>query len=675
MTTQPLAQLLTGPFSFLDPGAVEIQTLFPNGLTELPVPYPIYLEDETATPFHGFPVLLSDHYQELRDALESYLEAEEVAQLNALRREPFSRSTYLACRERYLRLLGIALEHSMLSSYGRHFPALFWLHHSMDVARRLRDAGKRLVRQDAELGKRFGEQVRYRVFEKYREQVGAAVLALMSRLASELDEDAEPTLPRLLKRMFDNVLAFTEEHVSSDLGELNGYLSVVTGLDPKDFRQRFERLAEWHAQEIGDDFRLRAMASQILGVEPGAPPRRMLYRPRYVTFLTSRETYDARNLLSPRQVEVWEQLLWRLKEFELLNALRRLVLPVRQEGGRLIFRAGGLDRTWVGQRFITLSPATRPLDFMSPSVIDPLIHRFGLIYDISEFSAVVSHLRRAGTDVQEKSFRQMFRFQRQMNRLAGTYRLQLEKYLGDGAFYTSRQPLNLLLCAIHLQRLYRRALRDGLPFDQGMRIGLNFGHYRLFPISDAASGEPDRYEFFGHGVVELSRLTSGKSTEEIAEIKNVLVNYGYPPATVEKFFGPLAGRNLDVVDQQEQSRAFFAYINRNGSLINEGIVATEEFVLQLSDALGEVSCHRGELVGRPYVVVALPDQEGQLFVGARRLGIAHLKGLDDLPVYEIVDGLDLEVGALTALPENRLLAAIEKLASTPAPAPARREAR
>jgi hypothetical protein len=656
--------LLKGTFHFLRPTAEEVRRVFPEGLRLLPTPYPIYLEDESATPFQGFPVLMSEGAEALREALAQYIEVEEEAQLKALRREPFPRTAYASAWERYRALLIQAVENATLSSYGRHYPTIFWLHHSLDIARRLRESPKRVLRFDVELGRRHGDQIKYRVFEKLADQVRTAVYETVNLLAPDLQEGEEDLSPRLLARMFENVLIFTEEQVSGDLAELSSYLNGYLRIDARELRGRLDRLAAWHAQALADDPELRAIAAHLLGMDPDTERRHLLTRPGWLSVLAQRQTYDPGELLPPFLVQVWETLLGKLREFEILNALRALLLPVRREGpSRLVFRAGGLDRTWVGQRLIYLSPATRPLDFMSPSVIDPLVHRFGLIYDISDFSEVVSVLRRAGTDQQEQAFRQMFRFQRRINRLAGTYRLQLEKYLGDGAFYTSRQPLPSLLCAIHLQRLYRCSLDEGLPFDHGMRIGLNFGHYRLFPIQSGGEGEPDRYEFFGHGVVELSRLASGKGTQELEEIKHVLISYGYPRQTVLRFFEPLVDRNLDVVDRGEETRRFFAYINRNGSLINEGIVATGEYIRELAQSLSSPRLYRGQQASRTYVVLSLPDGEEQLWVGLRRLGVAHLKGLDDLPVYEIVDGSDRNDFELVEIEDLDLLPTLDRLAA------------
>ena len=75
------------------------------------------------------------------------------------------------------------------------------------------------------------------------------------------------------------------------------------------------------------------------------------------------------------------------------------------------------------------------------------------------------------------------------------------------------------IAAIHLQRLYAQALKAGFPFDRGLRIAINFGEYRLLPLDAGPGNTRAQYEYFGHGLVELSRLTTGKKTQEVDEFK------------------------------------------------------------------------------------------------------------------------------------------------------------
>ena len=103
---------------------------------------------------------------------------------------------------------------------------------------------------------------------------------------------------------------------------------------------------------------------------------------------------------------------------------------------------------------------------------------------------------------------------RKINRLASSLSLRLEKYLGDGAFYSGRNARRMLVVAIHLQRFYPQFLERDFPFKSGLRIAMNYGEYRLMPLEGGPSSGTARYEFFGHGLVELSRLSTAKKTQE-----------------------------------------------------------------------------------------------------------------------------------------------------------------
>ncbi len=466
--------------------------------------------------------------------------------------------------------------------------------------------------------------------------------------------------------MRDNVLLFTEDFIGRDLSELSSYFNGSLRIDGRDLRRRLEELARWHFGQLATDPALRAAVIHLVKSDSRSDPRNdprsdgrdLLSRPGYVAYLATLKGYDPERLLPPPMVQVWEGLLLKLKEFELVHALRRLIVPIELRDGHMVARELPPGRAVPGGE-LRLSPATRPLDFMEPWVVDPRVERYGMIYDISEFSATLSLLHRAGNDSQDGAFLAMFRFQRRINRLATSHRAKLEKYLGDGAFYSSREATNLLLVSVHLQRYYVEAVREGLPFDRGMRIALNHGPYRLIPMGGRPE-EGERYEFFGPGLVELSRLTTGKATQEVDEVKTMLLNQGYPEATVHRFFAPLAQKNVDVVDKKEEARTFYAYINRNGTLHNNGMVATGPFIAQLDRELASAPIHRGHEGDRAYVVLALEDGGERLPVGIRKLGMAHLKGLEQLTVYEIVDAMEMAPETLVELPGEPLLAAVER---------------
>ena len=629
MNSTSFLQMLQGPFNFLRADPEEVRLLMPDLKRVLPMPRPIFLEDESATPLQGFPVLLSPGARSLRDALRDLIEADEALQVAGLRRESSDPKVLTQAWDRYVALLSRAVENATISSYGRQYPAVFWLQHSLDLARLLKDVPKRILRRDSELGRRHGDAIKYRILDRFLDRVLSTTYDLVQHVAGATEEVEEELFPRLLNRMRDNVLLFTEDYIGRDLAELSSYFNGSLQIDSRDIRKRLDELSRWHAQQLVTDPGLRAAVQHLLKADPRTDGRDLLIRPGYVAYLATLKDYDPARLLTPPLVLVWENLLLKLKEFELVHALRRLIVPIQmRDGGQMVACELPPGRA-AGRGDLRLSSATRPLDFLEPWVVDPRIERYGMIYDISDFSQTLSMLHRAGNASQ------------------------------DGAFYSSREAMNLLLCSVHLQRYYVEAVREGLPFDRGMRIALNYGPYRLIPMG-GRPGEGERYEFFGPGLVELSRLTTGKATQEIDEVKTMLINHGYPETAVHRFFAPLGDKNVDVVDKLEESRTFYAYINRNGTLHNNGMVGTGPFIAQLDREVADPRLYRTREGDRSYVVLILEDGKERMPVGFRKLGMAHLKGLEKLAVYEIIDAATLDLEGLEEIQGERLVAAVER---------------
>src|SRR3954470_15847617 len=458
MNPTSFLQMLQGPFNFLRSDPDEIRRLLPDLQRLLPMPRPIFLEDENATPMQGFPISLSRGLLELRAALAAYIAAEESVQVAGLKREAHDVRAHTQAWERYVSLLSRAVENSTISSYGRQYPAVFWLLHSLDLARLLKEVPKRILRRDSEIGRRHGDAIKYRMLDRLLDRTLATIYDLVQRVAGATEEVEEELFPRLLTRLRDNVLLFTEDYIGRDLSELTSYFNGSLAIDGRDLPRRLEELSRWHFEQLATDPGLRAAVSHLLKADPRNGGRDLLVRPGYLAYLSTLKSYDPARLLPPALVPVWESLLIKLKEFELIHALRRLIVPIEVRDGVMVGRELPQARTVPGSGELRLSPATRPLDFMEPWVLDPRVERYGMIYDISDFSATLSLLHRAGNDSQEGAFLAMFRFQRRINRLALSHRAKLEKYLGDGAFYSSREATNLLLCSIQLQRYYVEAV-------------------------------------------------------------------------------------------------------------------------------------------------------------------------------------------------------------------------
>jgi hypothetical protein len=167
-----------------------------------------------------------------------------------------------------------------------------------------------------------------------------------------------------------------------------------------------------------------------------------------------------------------------------------------------------------------------------------------------------------------------------------------------------------------------------------MRIALNYGYYRLLPMQVSADGA-QIIEFYGPGIVELSRLTTGKATKELEDVQNLLVTHGYDQNEVYRFFAPLA-RSVDVTDTTQQQREFYAYVNESGHLINEGIVVSIPFLRQLSTELTEDAqkIYRLRTSWSVYLGVSASELGG--YIGIRLLGSVSLKGIGMQDIGELV---------------------------------------
>lgn len=650
-----------GTLTFLRRDEEELRRVMPDAGDVLPAPQRIFLAEEAATPLLGFPILTDNRSGRLRQSLETYVDQETRVQTGMFRTGAVETKDRDQAWKAYRNLLVEATENTTRSSFGRRYLSIFWLYHSVAVARLFKEVPVRARRFDLETGREHGEAIKYQVFDRFLDRVLGATYDTVQRVAKETEEDQIELFPGVLAKMRDNLLILTEDHISPDLSELSPYLRGYLRIDPADFRRRVRLLQEWHRAVLKSDPDLRVFAAHLTKQEVGDDPDELLRRPGYLGLLADRRGYDSSRLLDTQGVQVWESLLVKLKEFELLLALRRLVIPVRVEEGRYMCRAPNPRGGGYLSRAVELSESTRPFEFLSPWVVDPLVKRFGLIYDIADFSAIVSMLKYSGRRDEDQSYRSIFKFQRRVNQIAKQHLLKLEKYLGDGALYSGRHPRRLMSTAIHLQRFYRQALRERFPFDRGMRIALNYGQYRLLPIEEGVADSERRYEFFGHGIIELSRLVTGKASHGIEDVKRMLLSLGYSADDVERFFRPLLERRLDLVDDSEKSREFPAYLSQNGTLINEGIVATERFISHI-DPEGSSAPYRLGVAGpRRYVALILDEDTGRLVVGLRRLGAANLKGIESATIYEVVDGTEWDFDVLPRLQSPNLNAALETI--------------
>ena len=130
--------------------------------------------------------------------------------------------------------------------------------------------------------------------------------------------------------------------------------------------------------------------------------------------------------------------------------------------------------------------------------------------------------------------------------------------------YTTRRALRLVRGAVEIQRFYTEMKQKGFAFNKGLRVALNYGYYRLLPMRGAGSERIT--EFYGPGIVELSRLTTGKANKEIEEFASFLIAHGYEQQKVQQFFAQLSvfrgGWTLEAAESIcEQPRAL-EYLER-----------------------------------------------------------------------------------------------------------------
>ncbi|MGH9456255.1 MAG: hypothetical protein ACRD2J_01280 [Thermoanaerobaculia bacterium] len=632
-------------FAFLQPTDLgrTLFDLFGNPDQVLPKPYKIFFADELRPPLLGFPVSDSAAMHELEARFERWVGDEIAFNLDRGYQRDKVQSTFTAYVQHAVRMAENALLSNLLADYH----AVFWLGHSFHLARAFSMIPRKVTALDPQTGKTQGDAIKYRIYAKWAAEMREQMAQLARRTAPILDGEEERGL-QFFRLLQENLLILTEEFISPDLRELRSFVLGYLHRDFQAFRETFERL---HA--VTGELQKRDAVFRNSLVLFGASaaeriPLGLLLDARFQVFLFSHPSVEAQFNRDER--EQMQSIARRVCEFTVLHQLRRAIvwMTVAPDGEVL-----PADR-----RGPNYARSTRPLDFGRSGVVDPMVHRFGLIYDITSFSETLGNLARAGRGQELNSYRQMLLFQRKIELIAERHRLLFEKFLGDGALYTTRRALSLVRGAAELQRFYGEMRRKGFAFDRGMRIAVNYGYYRLLPMKPRPDSPERITEFYGPGVVELSRLTTGKATKEIEEIQTFLMAHGYESSAVQQFFAPLA-RGVDVVDHSQHEREFFAYINANGHLVNEGIVASWSLVQELSSELVAEGLPLFRL-GAPWgnYVGFTASVEGFDHIGLRLLGAVSLKGLANVEIAEIVA---FPEGAATAEPIDPVEALVSLL--------------
>jgi hypothetical protein len=625
MTKAIVAYLAQRPdaSTFLVPSDVDrtLRELFTEPERLLPQPYKIFPADETQAPLLGFPVLDAPVLKDLDAKLDRWLSEETAWQINRALPKDKAQQAFAA----YVGTLMKVAENALVSNLLSDYHAIFWLAHSLDCAKHFSTLPRRISQRDSQTGRALGDTLKYRIFSRWVADTREQMNQLTARVGTML-EGEELRGMQFFRMLQDDVLIFTEEFLGPDLRELRSFIVGYLRRDFATFRDCFERLRAAANETLQRERTFRAALPMFGSSAENGVTVALLLDPKFQNFLF--EHPAAQNAVTREEREQFLLIARRVQEFAVLNQLRRGItwMNVLPDG-----QVVSADR----RSGMSFSRSTRPMDFGRPGVVDPMVHRFGMIYDISAFSETLGSIRRGGEKEEIRSYRQMLLFQRRLDNIAQRHLLQFEKFLGDGAFYTTRRALRLLRAAIEIQRFYSEMKRKGFSFNKGMRIALNYGYYRLLPMKTTAETGDRITEFYGHGIVELSRLTTGKANKEIEEIAGFLIAHGYDPQKVQQFFAPLS-RGVDVIDHRQHAREYYAYIDPNGGLVNEGIVASMNFVQELSNEIGTEASpvHRLRTAYGTYLAFA-PGVPGVEYVGARLLGMVSLKGLDKIEVAEL----------------------------------------
>ena len=622
---------------FLLPNDLErtLRDLFTRPESMLPQPYKIFLADETQPATLGFPVAESAVMKDLEQKLDRWLAEEIPVQVNRATNKEKAHSAFTT----YITHLMKAAENALLSNLVGDYFAIFWLAHSFDLARHFSAIPRRINAVDAQAGKALGDTLKYRIFGRWVSETREQMSQVASKAASLLEGEEQRAL-QFFRLLQDDVLILTEEFVGPDLRELRSFVTGYLRRDFQSFRDSVEKLRTTAADLLQKERMFRA-SLPLFGVNPDQGiTLALLLDPRFEAFLFDHPAVQ--NAITREDREQLHLIARRIREFVVLNQLRRgLVWTATLSDGQVV----SADR----RSGASFSRSTRPLDFGKPGVVDPMVHRFGMIYDISKFSETLGNIRRGGEKEEIKSYRQMLMFQRKLDAIAERHLLQFEKFLGDGAFYTTRRALRLVRAAIEIQRFYADMKRKGFAFNKGLRIALNYGYYRLLAMRTSFESNEKITEFYGPGIVELSRLTTGKANKEIEEIAAFLVSHGFDATKVQTFFAPLA-KGVDMIDRDQHSRDYYAYLDGNGHLVNEGIVASLALLQELSAELAQEAqqLYRIRSPFGAYVGFA-PAIKDVDYVGVRHLGMVQLKGLDSIEVGEIVGFAQGEAEEVTPL--------------------------
>ena len=590
--------------------------LLPELAGVLPEPYPVYDPQEERVLQWGYPVALSDGLRRVNSQLGALIDRETRFRLEV---EGADQRAVTAARERWSASIRMLLGNALLNDYGRGFVEILLLLISAQIQSVLRGV-PRMVRQLRGTSV-DGEKLKFQLAARLCSMVVRAFSMAADEFRSLVDSPARPEASPLMGLLFRDPLLLVDASPSEVPERLGAMLAGR-------FEGKVEELlkaavaAEVQLKELLRERReIRGLLEEACPGEVEARSFRLL-QPGLLRMLEASGLLLSLGL-SREQAHLLRLLGLHLKAVEIVARLRKIILPIaRDEGGRMVLLRNRRD--------IEVAASTRPLDFTMKGIVETTVFRFGLIYDLRDFSEVMEEIRKQGRQAEESALQFMYIFQEKTQGIARRRRLRFEKFLGDGAFLTSRRASRALTAALEIQAVYTELRDRGFPFSKGMRVAINAGHYHLLPMRSSSSGRPE-YEFFGHSIVELARLSTGKSTREVQQFAQMLIGRGYDAARVEDFLRPL----MEVRGERSDGikRPFPAYLDPHGELINEGIVLSFNFIGELEEELGPIRLAVGSYDALRWLVLDLNEN---ISVGLRFLGTARLKGLEPMELVEAV---------------------------------------
>ena len=610
---------------FLTPGerAGRWRDSFGEAAARVPQPYWLYSDADQNPLVLGYPLRLSGQWEGFVRDISRLIDAELAYRTALAHRREVSKTALVDQRRLAVGKVAEVLENAYQHDYGQRLPEVFLLALTREASTHLAAATRALAAASSELKTQTLDEIRYATAQRLADVTHRARTEALDRLRQTEALQPTPASRLFLDLLRDDLLPFAEVRTGADLRELASYLQGHLRLDPNRFRALFrsttEQLEALRAEDPSFDGILASMDPEA----PKLPADRMLFSKAALDLvevwkhpMTPRLSTDLRRLLT--------DLALRFKRFEVIGSLRERIVPIQERGARTVTEVHG--------RVVQLSGTTRPLDFTSPGVLPSAVRRYGLLYDLVEFTQLLEELRRRGRTSEEAAMRQMVRFLARVDEIRARHRLKFEKFLGDGSFYSARSASAVFLAAAELRVLYEGTRSQGFAFDRGLRIAVNVGTYHLLPMVSTAVNRP-HFEFFGHGLVELARLTTGKTTHEVEDITDFLLASGYDLHRVIEFLEPVrhAIRFADIL----KDRPYAAFLAENAELVNLGGVVTESLLHDLESEWGERPLADAEAFGTRWLLLATgPADQGAPWIGLHWLGTARLKGLEPTPLAE-----------------------------------------